>query len=56
VMQMRPCQVGMNGPLVDGLQAQVENLGEAVTDPDDAWLCTVMLCLFVNERIEIRSV
>jgi len=33
-MQMRCSQVGMNRPLVDGLQAQVENLGDAVIDHD----------------------
>jgi len=34
-MQMWRSQVGMNCPLVDGLQPQVENLGDTVIDPDD---------------------
>ena len=53
VMQMRRCQVGMNGPPADGMQAQGENLGDAVIDPDDGVVVHGQIFIFVKERIEI---
>ena len=35
VVQMFGCQIGMNRPLVGCLEPQIEDLGDAMIDPDD---------------------
>jgi hypothetical protein len=35
-MQMLGCQVGLDHPLVNRLQPQIEDFGYAMIDPDDS--------------------
>ncbi len=36
VVQVLIFQVGVNGPLIGGIQTQIEYLGDAMIDPDDS--------------------